>query len=104
MQRTRSSDPAVGGDSTETAFADLEKYAGWLARGAVQTQVRDDVKALGAALEDGNEIAECLRTLAMSVDKLGTGGIQGLLKKTLRKLCLELGHPVYTKERESPWQ
>jgi len=48
-------------------LGDLDRYAGWLGRGVEPTRVRDDVKALFAAIESGFDIETIVTALEVDL-------------------------------------
>ena len=79
-------DRALGTDVTQQPLSNLDRYAGWLARGAAPNRVRASVQALGVAIAVEGDVAASVRTLEADLEKLGSGQIAGLLRRTLRDL------------------
>ena len=73
-------------DTTLRRIEDLKRYAGWLGPGAGSTRVRDGVKAIGAAIAGDGDVRASVHALQADIDKLGSGGVAGLLRQTLRSL------------------
>ena len=57
MGTPHSPDRAGNADAVSQALGDLERYAGWLAKGFTQTRVRDGVQALGAAIATEGDVS-----------------------------------------------
>ena len=64
-------------------MAELERYAGWLAKDHVSVMVRADVQALGAAINAGNETSLLLLTLDKNIGRLPRGDLRKMLRKAL---------------------
>ncbi len=88
-------DGAQSTDAVRQTLWDLERYAGWLAKGFAPSRVRDGVKALGAAIADDGDVVASAQALEVDIDKLGSGGIAKLLRNALRSLRLALGHTAH---------
>jgi len=73
-----------GADATRLPFSNLERYAGWLARGAASSRVRESVKALGTTIAAQGDVAASVDALEADVAKLGSGEIVTLLRRALR--------------------
>jgi len=86
----RAPEGAQGPDGPLGTVRDLERYAGWLARGAGPARVREGVKAIGAALANDGDVLAAVQELQAEVDKLGSGGVAGLLRQALRTLRVDL--------------
>ena len=70
----------------DRVLGDLDRYAGWLGRGVEPTRVRDDVKALFAAIESGFDIETIVTALEVDLRKVSSTSIRALLQKTVRLL------------------
>jgi hypothetical protein len=68
------------------ALSELERYAGWLAKDHVSVAVRADVRALGAAVDAGNETSLLLLTLDKHIGRLPRGDMRKMLLKALREM------------------
>jgi hypothetical protein len=64
-------------------LAELDRYAGWLAKDHVSVAVRANVQALGAAIDIGNETSLLLLTLDKDIGRLPSGDIRKMLRKAL---------------------
>ena len=67
-------------------LGDLDRYAGWLGKGIEPARVRDDVKALHAAIESGFDIETIVTSLEGDLRKVSSTSIRALLQKTVRQL------------------
>jgi hypothetical protein len=67
-------------------LADLERYAGWLAKDHVSVVVRADVQALGAAIEAGQETPLLVLTLDKDIGRLPSGDLRKMLRKALGEI------------------
>ncbi len=92
MPTADSPDGAQSTDTVRQTLWDLERYAGWLAKGFAPSRVRDGVKALGAAIANDGDVFASAQALEADIDKLGSGGIARLLRQALRSLRVALGH------------
>jgi len=70
---------------------ELERYAGWLAKGHVSLAVRADVRALGAAMDAGHDTSQLLLTLDKDIARLPSGDIRKMLRRALAEVQLVLG-------------
>lgn len=67
-------------------LSELERYAGWLAKGHVSIAVRAGVQALDAAVDVGSETSLLLLTLEKDIGRLPSGGIRKMLRKALGEI------------------
>jgi hypothetical protein len=70
---------------------ELDRYAGWLAKGHVSVAVRADVRALGAAMDAGHDTSQLLLTLDKDIARLPSGDIRKMLRRALGEVQLVLG-------------
>ena len=72
---------------------ELERYAGWLAKDHVSVAVRADVRALGAAMDTGDELSSWVQNLDRDIERLPGGGVRKILRRALGELraVLEAG-------------
>jgi len=85
-----SPDRAGNADAVSQALGDLERYAGWLAKGLTQTRVRGGVQALGAAIATEGDVLASVQILEADIERLGSGGVPGLMRRALRGLRVDL--------------
>lgn len=81
-------------DVTRRKFQDVEKYAGWLAKGTGPTRVRNGVQALGKAIDGHGDVFASVQALETEIKKLGSGGIARLLRHALQSLRAALRQPL----------
>jgi hypothetical protein len=67
-------------------LAELQRYAGWLAKDHASVAVRADVRALGEAMDAGSETASWLQVLDKDLDRLPSGGIRKMLRRALGEI------------------
>jgi hypothetical protein len=67
-------------------LAELQRYAGWLAKDHASVAVRADVRALGEAMDTGNETAPWLQVLDKDIERLPSGGIRKMLRRALGEI------------------
>jgi hypothetical protein len=79
-------------ETLDRPFADLERYAGWLAKDRVSVAVRADVRALGAAMHVGHDTSLLLLTLDTDIGRLPSGELRKLLRKSVREIRAGLDH------------
>jgi len=66
--------------------SDLQRYAGWLAKGHASVAVRADVQALGVAIDTGNKALPALQALDNDLGRLPSGGIRKMLRQALEEI------------------
>ena len=74
-------------EALQRPWAELERYAGWLAKDHVSVVVRADVQALGAAIDAGNDTSVLLLDTR---EEHRRGCPSGDLRKMLRKALGEI--------------
>lgn len=72
-------------------FDDLDKYAGWLGKGVEARRVREDVRALGAALQNGSDTRSVMESLEIDIEKVPHSNVGVLVRKAVRGLRLAVG-------------
>ena len=87
----REEPPTEPREALQRPLSDLDRYAGWLARGRVSVAVRADVQALGAAMHAGSDTSVLLRTLDKDIGRLPSGDIRKMLRKSLGEIRAMLG-------------
>jgi len=78
-------------EALKGSLSNLERYAGWLAKDHVSVAVRADVRALGAAMDAGNETSLLLLTLEKDIGRLPSGDMRKMLRKALGEVRIVLG-------------
>ena len=73
-------------EALQRPWAELERYAGWLAKDHVSVVVRADVQALGAAIDAGNDTSVLLLTLEKNIGRLPSGDLRKMLRKALGEI------------------
>lgn len=89
---THDSGPPTGA-STDQLLDELERYAGWLGKDARCSRLRASVKELVEAVAGGAETSTLLTNLQADLKGVGSSAITPLLRRTLQRLRVELGHP-----------
>jgi hypothetical protein len=87
----REEPPTQPREALQRPLSDLDRYAGWLARGRVSVAVRADVQALGAAMDAGSDTSVLLLTLDKDIGRLPSGDIRKMLRKSLGEIRALLG-------------
>jgi hypothetical protein len=72
-------------------LADLQRYAGWLGKDFVSNEVRDDLRELASAMRAGSDASSWLQRLDKDIERLQSGGVRKMLRKSLRALQAALG-------------
>ena len=88
---SREEPPTEPREALQRPLSDLDRYAGWLARGRVSVAVRADVQALGAAMDAGSDTSVLMRTLDKDIGRLLSGDIRKMLRKSLGEIRAMLG-------------
>lgn len=65
---------------------DLDKYAGWLGRGAEPARVREAVKWLTAEFESGCDMRDAIDALDSRIVEAGPSRIGTLLRRAVRSV------------------
>lgn len=78
-------------EALKSPLAQLERYAGWLARDHVSTAVRADVQALGAAVDARGDTSLLLLTLDKDLGRLPSGDVRKMLRKASGEIRAVLG-------------
>ena len=60
--------------------ATLQRYAGWLDRERASVTVRADVRALGAAIDEGADALPSLQSLDTNIARLPSGELRKMLR------------------------
>jgi hypothetical protein len=83
----------VGDPDLQSSYDSLQRYAGWLGRDRASGTVRADVRALGAAIEEGGDASALLLTLEADIARLPGGDMRKLLRVTAGHVRHALGAP-----------
>ena len=67
-------------------MAELERYAGWLAKDHASVAVRAAVRALGVAVNSGADTLLSLQTLDRDLERLVSGGVRKMLRRSLGEM------------------
>jgi hypothetical protein len=67
-------------------LSELQRYAGWLARDHASLAVRADARALGEAVDAGNDTSLLLLTLDKDIGRLPSGGLRKMLRKASEEI------------------
>ena len=73
-------------DAIGRLMAELERYAGWLAKDHASVAVRADVRALGAAVDAGTDTLMLLQALDKDLERLVSGGVRKMLRRSLGEI------------------
>ena len=87
----RATPPTALPEALQRPLYELDRYAGWLAKGRVSVAVRADVQALGAAMDAGSDTSLLLLTLDKDIGRLPSGDIRKMLRKSLGEIRVVLG-------------
>ena len=77
-------------DALKPLYETLHRYAGWLDRERQSVMVRNDVLAIGVAIETGMDPAPLLRTLDADLARLPSGEVRKMLRAASAKIATAL--------------
>jgi hypothetical protein len=75
-----------GDNALKRHLSDLQRYAGWLSKDHVSVVVRADAQALGVAMDQGSDPSPWLQTLDKDIQRLPSGGLRKMLRRTFVEL------------------
>jgi hypothetical protein len=81
---------APNSEAAGQLLGELQRYAGWLGRDVRPTSLRSSIEELATAMGSNEGVSGALQGVQTDMDRLGSGGVTGLLRRTLRKLAAEL--------------
>jgi hypothetical protein len=79
-------DPETHLEAAGRLLSDLQRYAGWLSKDHVSVAVRADVRALGEAMHTGTDTLAWLQTLDRDLERLVSGGVRKMLRRSLGEI------------------
>jgi hypothetical protein len=77
-------------DTITPLYETLQRYAGWLDRERQSVMVRNDVMAIGVAIDTGMNPASLLLTLDADLAKLPSGEVRKMLRAASAKMTIAL--------------
>lgn len=83
------------------AIAEVERYAGWLAKDHGSTAVKAGVRALDVAVQTGTEISAVLETLDQDIARLPSGSVRKMMREHMVKVHASVEQRRIAQEREA---
>jgi hypothetical protein len=76
----------VNAQTLKPLYDELERYAGWLDRERKAVTVRNDVLALGVAIDAGTDPSPLLQTLNLSLARLPGGEVRKIMVAASKRI------------------